>query len=424
VTIKSLAQQVDQVNARFTESDEIVEKLKEDLAETRAQLQQSDDKLQSSQEQCKRLDEELQRAKDALLRTEDLLTARDVQLQETETLYSNVKHQLESAKDELEKRAEQLTEKDLLLETRSNQCSTLENDLAEATVQLHARAGSLAQQLQDADERFKQMELRCSVAENEIQRLQTLLAQEQEDKKELQALSTLLSEKDEVLTWLLEELEEGMYLTLDLHQQREAIGTCADDTINALGTVLGKFRHLQETPWLSRPAVGAPGKSSEKGFPEKLQSERKNKAKDLATSFFKDDGEESSGSDKETPSHGSRSAPATASSSSAPHGRSSAVEAPGAGRRDGIRQPADASLGSLPKEPTSKSKAVSPFQGEESHQPLMEKVQGLVSELQRAFEMLRTSVSDDMDYYREIFGLVIELDQDLEKALKQFIANP
>ena len=54
----------------------------------------------------------------------------------------------------------------------------------------------------------------------------------------------------------------------------------------------------------------------------------------------------------------------------------------------------------------------------------MEQAQGLVSELQRAFEMLRTSVSDDMDYYREIFWLVIELDQDLEKALKQFIANP
>ena len=416
---------MDQVNARFAKSDEIVEKLREDLAEASAQLQQSDGKLQSSQEQCKRLDEELQRAKDALLQKEDLLTERDVQLQETETQYSNVKHQLESAKDELEKRAEQLTEKDLLLETSSNQCSTLEHDLEKVRLQLHERAGSLAHQLQDADEKFKQMELRCSVAENEIQRLQTLLAHEHEVKTELQALSALLSEKDEVLTWLLEELKEGMDLTLDLHQQREAIGTCADDTIKALGTVLGKFRHLQNSPWLSRPAVGAPGKSSEKVVPEKLQSERKNKAKNLATSFFNDDEGESSGSDKETPSHGSRSAPATAASSSAPHGRSPAVEALGAAR-DGIRQPAHASLhaslGSSPKVSTSKSKSVSPFvarQGESSHEPLMEQAQGLVSELQRAFEMLRTSVSDDMDYYREIFGLVIELDQDLEKALNQ-----
>ena len=56
----------------------------------------------------------------------------------------------------------------------------------------------------------------------------------------------------------------------------------------------------------------------------------------------------------------------------------------------------------------------------ESHEPLMEQAQGLVSELHQAFEMLHTSVSDDTDYYREIFGLVNELDQDLEKALKQF----
>jgi hypothetical protein len=421
VTIKSLVQQVDQINARFAESDEIVEKLRGDLAKASAQLQQSDALKLQSQEQCQRLDEELQRAKDTILRTEDLVTGRDVQLRETEALYSNVKHQLESAIGELEKRAEQLTEKDLLLETRINQCVTLEHDLEKARVQLHERAGSLAHQLQDADAKFKQMELRCSVAENEIQRLQTLLAHEHEVKTELQALSALLSEKDEVLTWLLEELKEGMYLTLDLHQLREAIGTCADDTIKALVTVLGKFRHLQNSPWLSRPAAGAQGKSSEKVFPEKLQSQRKNKAKNLATSFFNDDEQESSGSDKETPSHGSRSAPATASSSSAPHGRSPAVEARGAGR-GGTRQPADASLGSSPKASKSKSKAVSPFvagQGESSHEPLMEQAQGLVSELQRAFEMLRTSVSDDMDYYREIFGLVIELDQDLEKALKQ-----
>jgi len=415
--LESKSQYVDQANARFSESDELVGKIKDDLAEATAQLQQRDDQLQCSEERHTRLGEELKQAKDALQRTEELLVGKDMQLQETETRYSTLKRRLEGAEGELVKRAEQLTERDLQIETCSNQCSALEHDLEEARIQLNEKADSLARQLQDKDEEAERLQAHCSEAENEIQRLKTLLrekdallAHEHEVEKELQALSVLLSEKDEVLTWLLEEVKEGMYLCLDLDQQREAVGTCAGDTIKALGSVLDKFRHLQNSPWLSLPAAGAQGKPPAKVSPTKLKSERQSKAKNLASSFFNAGEQESSGSEEGTPSRSSRPAHATPFGS-AHRGRSPAREAREA-----------AGPGSSQKVSMRRGKVASRSMAEpgDSHESLMEQAQGLVSELHRAFEMLHTSVSDDIDYYREIFGLVNELDQDLERALKQF----
>ena len=46
------------------------------------------------------------------------------------------------------------------------------------------------------------------------------------------------------------------------------------------------------------------------------------------------------------------------------------------------------------------------------------KLQGLVSELQRSFDMLHDSAADDVEYYKEIFRLVDDLDQDLDESLQ------
>lgn len=201
-----------------------------------------------------------------------------------------------------------------------------------------------------------------------------------------------------------------------MHEQRATVGACADETITTLSNLVDKFRHLQNAPWWPLPrGRGTKEISPEKVSPTKLQEKRKSKAKNMANSFFKDAADDASDSYHSETSRSSRAASAT------PSRRSQTASKylrtfPGKGERKEVFSSASMTL---PARKTRNGSAQLMFDiTSDDNLPLMEQAQGLVSELQRSFDMLHDSAADDVEYYKEIFRLVDDLDQDLDESLQ------
>jgi len=82
---------------------------------------------------------------------------------------------------------------------------------------------------------------------DELQQAHNLLQHKLNDNEQALralALSAQLQEKDEVLTWVLDQVRHGLCSSLDMHQQRETVGVCADETITTLSNLVDQFKHF------------------------------------------------------------------------------------------------------------------------------------------------------------------------------------
>ena len=239
--------------------------------------------------------------------------------------------------------------------------------------------------------------------------------------EELKAKDRLLVAKDdlyinlvserEALTWLLDEIR-ALVVPLDLDQRREQISYAAQDTITTMSNLVEKFKHLQNE---HRPSRRRDAKIlyTEKISPGKLHSERKNRAKYLASSLIDSESDEldsNNGSPRESQtsivsssSRGSRSATCshTFLKENKGHGVHSKLTAllPGHNACTHVEPALNLKI------PT-------------TDQPSVKQAQGFIFELNRVFRMLQVGIANDLDYYQEICRLANGLDQDLDHILE------